>query len=670
MLTSRQLLGAFAALTASLALFYPAGLSPHRSGGGEKLRTSCPLGYGRRGEADARLPSPHAPIYAEPLAFPLAHVFANATIWTGDATIPSAEAMAVTDAGRLMVVGSLAAAIAAAGADAPVVSLEGRHVIPGMQDAHVHLISGGFRLTQLDLSRCAGKVDFVAATRAAAERLDADGGDATTWLLGGGWDESRWDPPSFPDATWIAEALAETKYPERPVWVLRADAHAGLASLSGLAAANVDATTADPPGGSIGRVAGTNRPNGLIRENAMGLITAAIPEPSHAHRIAAYRRAFQHLLSLGITSVSDFGDIDALAGSFRRGAAERVWRDFDILESLDDTGGLPLRVSAYAPLADWERARDHAKRGFFADGKNGDGDGSLSRFRVAGCKAFLDGSLGARTAWFEEPYEDDPGNTGGPVCEVDDYEARVVAADAAGLQIATHAIGDAAVAAAARAAERAASANGAVAENHDGGFVRFRVEHAQHLPMPVERAAKRLADSGALASVQPSHMLLDAFAASGRLGAKRARDGGYAFRSLVEQGVPLAFGTDWPIVPDANPFVTMRAAVTRQEANASDAARPWDAAQALSPRRALEAYTAGSARASGTAGLLGTLWRGAVADFVVLDKDPFGFISGTDLPRVLATYVDGACVFGEGPECARRRKRTAEDNHDDVSDKN
>lgn len=618
------------------------------------MGTSCPLGYGRRGNADARIPSPHVPGYTEPFAFPLARVFANATIWTGDATIPLAEAMAVTDAGRVMAIGTRASVVAAAGADAQVISLEGRHVIPGMQDAHLHLVSGGFRLTQLDLSKCTGKADFVEATRAAAQRMDADGGDASTWLLGGGWDESRWDPPSFPDASWIAEALADTKHPERPVWVLRADAHAGLASRSALAAANVDATAADPPGGSIGRVAGTTRPNGLIRENAIGLITAAIPEPSDARRIAAYRRAFRYLLSLGITSVSDFGDIDALAGSFRKGAAERLWHDFDILESLDDTGELPLRVSAYAPLADWERVRDHAKRGFFAEGKNGkNGDGSLSRFRVAGCKAFLDGSLGARTAWFQEPYEDDPGNAGEPVCDVDEYEARVVSADAAGLQIATHAIGDAAVAAAARAAERAASANGAVAEHHDGGAVRFRVEHAQHLPSPVEREAQRLADVGALASVQPSHMLLDAFAASGRLGAKRARDGGYAFRSLVRRGVPLAFGTDWPIVADANPFATMRAAVTRHEANASDAARPWDAAQALSARRALEAYTAGSARASGTAGLLGTLWRGAAADFVVLDKDPFGITSGTDLPRVMATYVDGACVFGEGRECAR-----------------
>jgi predicted amidohydrolase YtcJ len=600
------------------------------------------------------MPSPHVPGYTEPFAFPLARVFANATIWTGDATIPFAEAVAVTDAGRVMAIGTRAAVVAAAGANAQVISLEGRHVIPGMQDAHLHLVSGGFRLTQLDLSKCTGKADFVAATRAAAERMDADGDDASTWLLGGGWDESRWDPPSFPDASWIAEALAETKHPERPVWVLRADAHAGLASRSALAAANVDATAADPPGGSIGRVAGTTRPNGLIRENAIGLITAAIPEPSDARRIAAYHRAFRYLLSLGITSVSDFGDIDALAGSFRKGAAERVWHDFDILESLDDAGELPLRVSAYAPLADWERVRDHPKRGFFEDGKNGKhGDGSLSRFRVAGCKAFLDGSLGARTAWFQEPYEDDPGNAGEPVCDVDEYEARVVSADAAGLQIATHAIGDAAVAAAARAAERAASANGAVAEHHDGGAVRFRVEHAQHLPSPVEREAQRLADVGALASVQPSHMLLDAFAASSRLGAKRARDGGYAFRSLVRRGVPLAFGTDWPIVADANPFATIRAAVTRHEANASDAARPWDAAQALSARRALEAYTAGSARASGTAGLLGTLWRGAVADFVVLDKDPFGITSGTDLPRVMATYVDGACVFGEGRECAR-----------------
>jgi predicted amidohydrolase YtcJ len=649
MLTWRQLLGALAALSASFALFYPTVQTPH-AGEAPDGETACPLGFGKRGDTDPHVRSFHTSgslgAGDGPAGFHIARVFLNATIWTGDGLVPFADAMAVTSSGRILAVGTEKAVLAAAGSDAPKVSLHGRFVIPGIQDAHLHLVSGGFRLNQLDLSRCVGKDDFIRQTRKFAAALDA-AGDDTSWVLGGGWDESRWDPPGvLPSKEWLTEALATTKNPHRPVWLLRADAHAGVASLDALALAQIDAQTTDPPGGVIGRFPDSNTPDGLVKENAIALIASVIPKPDPHARIAAFKLAFQFLLQNGITAVSDFGDVDALAGSFvaNSTAARTIWGDFELLEALDLENKLSIRVSAYAPLADWERTRDHKKRGWFEDRTDGAGGspGRVTRFRVAGCKAFIDGSLGARTAWFADVYDDDPRTKGEPVCGMTIYEKRVLKASRAGLQVATHAIGDAAVFAAARAAEKALLATrGSRSDSHPNDA--FRIEHAQHLPLPVDEAAQLFAETGIIASVQPTHMLLDAFIAEKRLGQERALKGGYAFKSLLDRNVPLAFGSDWPIA-DVNPFVALRAAVERKE-RGSDA-EPWDQAQQLTPEQALRAYTAGSARASCTSGLLGTLWRGGLADFVVLDSLEIQFLENDALPKVLATYVDGVCVYG------------------------
>jgi hypothetical protein len=347
-------------------------------------------------------------------------------------------------------------------------SSSGAWVVPGLFDTHLHLVSGGFRLAQLDLSAVTSKREFIARVTAAAAGLDAAAGE---WLLGGGWDHTAWGGEE-PTSEWFADVVDSSGEPGRVLaWLLRADAHTGVASAAALLAAGVTGDTADPPGGVIVRqppgaegAGAGGAPTGVLRDNAMALITSTIPPKSEADRVRAYKRAFEHLLSLGVTSVCDFGDIDHLAGSSTEGATERVWKDLAILERLDGLGELPIRISAYLPLADWKRIRDHPTRneGWFRDrhkgsggGRGGDrevddtphepshdsdGYGDSSRLRVAGCKVFLDGSLGAGTALMHAPYSDDPRGTnrGIAVCNLTQFAARVVEADAAGLQVPSH----------------------------------------------------------------------------------------------------------------------------------------------------------------------------------------------------------------------------------------
>ena len=677
MLSSRQVMGALAALAAALAVFYPSDPRFHRMGSPEASseadvsRTRCPLGYGAPDDEGANPHGSKAP--------PIARVFTGARIYTGDATVPWAEAMAVTDAGRVLAVGTLRDVTLAAGANAPTTSLArssatgdvdaasetaDAYVFPGLFDAHAHLVSGGFRLAQLDLSRVSSKDEFLRAVSAAAKaRASPD-----DWILGGGWDETRWGG-ALPDASWFAEEAYGIDA-DAAVWLLRADAHAGVASAGAMrraGAADLTDPSLDPPGGVVERdgSGGTNRPTGLFRDNAMPLVTRAVPPPSETARREAFGRAFREMLSLGITSACDFGDVYALAGSATKGATERVWRDLDILRDMDAKEELPVRVSAYVPLADWERARDDPNAGWFRekaseDDRAGGTYGDSSRLRVAGCKAFLDGSLGARTALFHEPYADagsgpDDGTSRGmATCDLAEFEARAVAAAAAGLQVAVHAIGDAAVSAAIQAAEAQADSSGAGARD-----VRFRVEHAQHLPSPLESFPRRARRVGAVVSAQPAQMALDRASVVERVGADRASRA-YAFRATLDAGVELAFGSDWPIVT-ADPLEGMRAAVARTKPPEDDAGTEdnsaWEPSQRLEPREALAAYTTGAARAAHLEGSVGTLWRGGFADFVVFDADPLVWLEDAKeasdegrkqrarKPNVTSTWVGGRLAF-------------------------
>lgn len=653
MLTGRQVLGALAALAAALAVFYPSGGDPHRlrEDLGADASGGCPLGFGRV-DRDADGPHPRAAPSDDVSPAAAVRVFVDATIWTGDATVPWAEAMAVTDAGRVLAVGQLGSVSRAAGEGAPRISLGGGWVVPGLHDAHLHLVSGGFRLAQLDLSRVASRDAFERLVADRVAQLDDD--DA--WVLGGGWDHTLWGGEE-PTAEWFPGDVK--------AWLLRADAHTGVASRAALRAAGIDANTPDPPGGVIVRDVDGN-PTGALRDNAIALLSAAIPPASEEARHAAFRRAFDHLLSLGVTSACDFGDVDHLAGSSVEGATERLWRDLEHLEALDAAGKLPIRVSAYLPLADWKRVRDHPARNgnWFRErdahaSATGGGDdrrsysyGDASRVRVAGAKAFLDGSLGAGTALMSEPYADDPENRGVATCDHETFTARVVAADAAGVRVAAHAIGDAAVDVAVAAAEEARRVNGP----RDS---RFRVEHAQHLSSPTSAQPRRMAAVGATASVQPTHMTLDRRLVLEKLGAARASRS-YAFRTMLEHRVTVAGGSDWPVV-DADPIAAMEAAVTR----GGDGPDAWEPTERVDAETALGMYTAGAARVAGLEGLVGILWRGSFADFAVLDASPMDIgAEGRKRPRVVSTWVGGQCAHGCEEEECEEEDREEDDEED------
>ena len=319
-----------------------------------------------------------------------ARVYTNASFWTGDASIPWVQAIAVTEAGRVLAIGSLPTVTHAAGPDAPIFNLggeKGDFVVPGLFDTHLHLVSGGFRLAELDLADVKTREEFVTRVAAAAKKLESN----DQWLVGGGYGAELSEDPT---AEWF-------EHPSIPktlkAWLLRADAHTGVASREALRVSGIDASTPDPVGGVIARDPTDGKtPNGILRDNAIGLVTAARPVKSERDRREAFKRAFDYLLSKGITSVCDFGDIDHLAGSHITGKAERVWKDLEILRAMDDAGELPIRVSHYPPLADWKRVAEIDFRDRkFRDVKNDDSRygtyGDSARLRIAGVKAFLDG---------------------------------------------------------------------------------------------------------------------------------------------------------------------------------------------------------------------------------------------------------------------------------------
>ena len=637
-LTGRQVAGAFAALGLAIGIFWPIP-SPHGEANGSGM--TCPLGYG--GEKPAanlmnEAKNPSSAWFRRYGGGLNARVYTNASFWTGDASIPWVQAIAVTEAGRVLAIGSLPTVTHAAGPDAPIFNLggeKGDFVVPGLFDTHLHLVSGGFRLAELDLADVKTREEFVTRVAAAAKQLESD----DQWLVGGGYGAELSEDPT---AEWF-------EHPSIPktlkAWLLRADAHTGVASREALRVSGIDASTPDPVGGVIARDPRDGKtPNGILRDNAIGLVTAARPVKSEGDRREAFKRAFDYLLSKGITSVCDFGDIDHLAGSHITGKAERVWKDLEILRAMDDAGELPIRVSHYPPLADWKRVAeiDFRDRNF-RDVKDDDSRygtyGDSARLRIAGVKAFLDGSLGARTALMREPYEDEQDNIGVAVCDLDEFKERAVAADAAGLQVAVHAIGDAAVDVALDAVEAMKDRNGDRSRN-------FRVEHTQHLGAPIESQPKRIMMAGAVSSVQPEFMRLDRNLAVERLGPERAARS-YAFKSLLANGVPLSGGSDWPIV-DADPLAAMDVAVSRNVGGDDfddSADGVWEASERLTPQQALTMYTTGAAHVAMMNGVVGTLWRGAHADLTVLDRSPED-LGSTRPPKVVSTFVAGKCAWG------------------------
>lgn len=531
-------------------------------------------------------------------------VVVGGPVWTGRSEAPDARGVAIAG-DTILAVGDEETIRAMAGPGTEVIELRGRFAMPGFIDTHTHFLEGGFRLSSVDLRDAATRDEFARRIAEHARGLP-DG----AWILGGDWDHELWGG-ALPDRTWI-----DAVTPDHPVFVTRLDWHMALANSRAMALAGFDPSTPDPPGGEIVRD-GAGRPTGVFKDEAMGLIYAAVPEPTDADRDAALVAAMRHAASLGVTGVHDMGDWAGLE-TYRRARA---------------AGALTLRVRAFVPLAGWERLSEVVRA-------EGTGDDLL---RWGGLKGFVDGSLGSSTALFFEPYADDPAETGLRVTDLATLEGQVRAADAAGLQVAIHAIGD-------RANAELLDLYAAVERDHGPRDRRFRIEHAQHLrPVDVPRFARL----GAIPAMQPYHAIDDGRWAERKIGPGRL-PGTYAFRSLVEAGASPAFGSDWTVAP-LDPVLGLYAAVTRRTL---DGANPdgWVPEERLSLPAALAAYTAGAARAGFQEDRTGTLRPGMLADLVVLDRSPFEVApEALRELRVDLTLLGGRTVFARGEDAAAPR---------------
>ncbi len=528
-------------------------------------------------------------------------IIVNARVWTAGARASDADAVAVAG-DRILAVGARAEVERLRSPAAEIVDAGGRFLMPGFGDAHVHLMTGGAQLDQVDLRDAPSLAEFA---RRIGERARQSG--PGEWVLGGNWDEHAWPGAPLPTRD-IVDAVA----PDTPVFVHRYDEHMSLANSVALRLAGVTGATPDPPGGAILRD-GQGRPTGLLKDAAQRLAASVIPPADAARRARTLRRALAYLAAHGVTSVQDMGpDPDDVAVYAE--AAER--------------GQLTARIRA-VPL---ERALAEQLAGGAPGPSAAPG---TPFFRVGGAKGFADGSLGSSTALFFEPYSDAPGWRGllsDEMQPLDRMRDRLVAIDRAGEQLCIHAIGDRAVSMVLDLFADVARANGPRDR-------RFRVEHSQHL---VPADFERYAALGVIASVQPCHAIDDGRWAEPRIGAERARTA-FAFRSFLDHGVRLAFGTDWPVAP-IDPLRTVYAAVTRATL---DGRRPggWVPGQKVSVAEALEAYTRGSAHAEFAEREKGTIAAGMLADLVLLSDDPFR-VAAEDLRRLTVelTLVGGKIV--------------------------
>ncbi|KAL2642916.1 hypothetical protein R1flu_010503 [Riccia fluitans] len=530
-------------------------------------------------------------------------IFTNAVIWTGDSSLPWANSMAISE-GRILGIGSLSEAQRYTGPRTRYVDLGGKFVTPGFIDSHVHFISSGLKMKYLNMRDVRSRAEFVKKVELAVEATKK--GD---WIIGDSWNHHNWGG-ILPNVSWI-----DSVTPHNPVWMVRMDGHMGFANSVAMAEAGIDSRTADPEGGLILKDC-EGGPTGVLMENAMSLLVGVLPEPSLADRRDGLSRACTHALSQGITSVVDFG---AYIPGF---PAEQSWSDLDdVYIWADSLSKISVRISAFLPLQTWGRLA----------GRVGEKGRVISQWlRIGGLKAFADGSLGSSSALFHESYADDPSNYGGFVVDPDWLRDEIIDADQAGLQVAVHVIGDAAVDSLLRVVETMNVTNGPRDR-------RFRLEHVQHLS---SGGPARVAKSGVIASVQPMHLLDDATYVVNKLGEERAKGGSYLFRSLLNNGTRLALGSDWNVVP-LDALAGMQAAVRRTPEGWSV---PFLDSETIPMEAALKGYTVDAAYAAFMDEDVGSLAAGKLADFVVL-SDSLLPSSGETMPKVEATYVGGLQVY-------------------------
>ncbi|KAI5067200.1 hypothetical protein GOP47_0017728 [Adiantum capillus-veneris] len=533
-------------------------------------------------------------------------VFKNATIYTGDPQNAWAKAIAIRK-GRIIEIGSYDIVQTNIGPNTRYEDLHGSFVVPGFIDSHVHVISGGLQMLQVNLQDVSSQIDFVKQVQLAVQGVE--GGH---WLLGGGWNNEKWGG-ELPSVSWIDSFTEEV-----PVWIYRMDGHMGLANSRALQLSGIPENIADPEGGSFIRSKDGSL-TGVLVDSAMKSVIDCIPEPTTQERRDALTRASKLALSNGITTVVDLGRY------FPGSPTTRVWNDYhDVYKWADQTGSLLIRLSIFFPLETWSDVYMEVKQ---------TGKRLSQNLILGGLKSFADGSLGSGTALFNEPYADDPSNYGLEISSPEAIMNHVLEADRRGLQIAIHAIGDA-------ANDRVISLYQAVNRLNGQRDRRLRIEHAQHLS---QNALEIFGAEGIIASMQPQHLLDDASFASKKLGEERALKESYLFKSLLTRNTTLAFGSDWPVV-HLNPLQGILAATKRKPTGWKNS---WIPAECIDVEAALQGYTLAAAYASFLDDEIGSLSRGKYADFVVLSGDVF---HDDGEVGVLATYKGGIRVFSREVE--------------------
>lgn len=527
-------------------------------------------------------------------------IISNANIWTGNTEQLSAQSIAISG-DSILAIGSNETVLEYKGKQTKIIDAEGKFITPGFIDPHVHLMTGGRSLLNVELRDAKTPKEFIERIADFAKTIEPG-----TWILEGNWDHTLWGG-ELPNKNWIDKYTKEN-----PVVIYRLDGHMVLANSAALKAAGIDENTPEMEGGKFIRNKDGSL-TGILKNKAMDLVLDKIPPMNTDQKNASFKAAMNYFLSNGVTSVHD---VDGLNNNFE---------SHSVATKLRKSGKLAVRVYAAKPLSQWEEL---AKM-----------DRTDDKWIKTGClKGFVDGSLGSHTAAFHHAYSDKAGDTGYFINDQKDLYEWISGADKAGYHIMIHAIGDKAIHTLLNIYERVIKENGEKDR-------RLRIEHAQHI---APEDIKRFAELDVVASVQPYHAIDDGRWAEEVIGAERIKTT-YAFKSLLDTKTTVVFGSDWAVAPAA-PLQAIYAAVTRRTLDGKNPSG-WIPAQKVTVEQALFAHTRDAAFASFEEDVKGTLEVGKLADFVIINDnltkiDP---IKIRDL-KILQTYVGGQLVFDNQKE--------------------
>lgn len=532
-------------------------------------------------------------------------ILVNGKVWTENRDQPTAQAVAI-DGNRIIAVGGNDTIRKYSGHDTRVIDLGGRLVLPGFNDAHVHFLGGGAALIGVQLGSATSQAEFRERVGAFAKTLPKG-----AWIRNGLWDHQRWTPPVPPD-----HQLIDSVSGDHPALLWRLDGHMALANALAMELAGIDRNTKDVPGGEIERDKDGN-PTGILKDAAVALVERIMPPLSPEEQDNAMEAALREAAAHGVTSVQNMAD------SSEDRSQPEVFREF---QKSEREGKLTVRIYESMPVRDYKYLSDPGVVAPFGD----------SYLRIGNLKAFADGALGSETAWMDEPFTNHAGYSGIPspdLLDVEHFYDEMRQADKAGLQISIHAIGD-------RANRTILDLYARMEKDNGPADRRPRIEHAQHLH-PADYA--RFAQLGVIASMQPYHAIDDGRWAVTELGPERLKSS-YAWKSLIDAGATLAFGSDWPVAP-LDPVMGIYAAATRRTLDGKNP-KGWIPEQRISVAQAVHAYTMGSAYAEHQEKVKGSVEPGKLADLVVLSDDIFAIPpENIEKTKVTMTVFDGRVIY-------------------------